>query len=106
MVDCKHPSPCALLFSRLVREFIRQFGLKLNPFLLADNKTWYFLNGTRTRAEEVNKNPDILNYPVNASERGKSATELFRETLHKVRAQREGMLPSSRVAHPHCGYVL
>ncbi|KAM6100904.1 L-amino-acid oxidase-like [Pterocles gutturalis] len=69
---------------RLVREFIKQFKLKLNPFFETDNNTWYFLNGTRIKAEEVEKNPNILNYPVKASERGKSATQLYRETLNKT----------------------
>ncbi|KAM7079764.1 L-amino-acid oxidase [Ciconia maguari] len=69
---------------RLVREFIRQFDLKLNPFIQTDDKTWYFVNGTRTRAEEVNRNPNILNYTVKPSERGKSASQLYREALSKA----------------------
>ncbi|NXY24897.1 OXLA oxidase, partial [Atrichornis clamosus] len=69
---------------RLIREFIRQFDLKLNPFIQRDGNTWYFLNGTRVRAEEVDRNPDILNYPVKPSERGKSARQLYREALGKA----------------------
>ncbi|XP_058713357.1 L-amino-acid oxidase [Poecile atricapillus] len=69
---------------RLVREFIRQFNLKLNPFIQRDNNTWYFLKGARVRAEEVNRNPDILNYTVKPSERGKSAVQLYREVLNKA----------------------
>ncbi|NXC21522.1 OXLA oxidase, partial [Corythaeola cristata] len=69
---------------RLIREFIRQFDLKLNPFIQTDDKTWYFVNGTRIRAEEVNRNPDILNYTVKPSERGKSASELYRGALNKA----------------------
>lgn len=100
LVVCKCLSPCALLFSRLVREFIRQFDLKLNPFIQTDNSTWYFVNGTRIRAEEVDRNPKILNYTVEPSERGKSASQLYREALNKVCAHGEVMLPSSDVAHP------
>ncbi|NXK00342.1 OXLA oxidase, partial [Corythaixoides concolor] len=69
---------------RLIREFIRQFDLKLNPFIQTDDKTWYFVNGTRIRAEEVNRNPNILNYTVKPSERGKSASELYRGALDKA----------------------
>ncbi|NWI93280.1 OXLA oxidase, partial [Pitta sordida] len=69
---------------RLVREFIRQFGLKLNPFIQRDDNTWYFVNGTRVRAWEVNENPDILRYPVMPSEKGKSAGQLYQETLDKA----------------------
>lgn len=77
------PSPCPS--SRLVCEFIRQFNLKLNPFIQRDNNTWFFLRGARVRAEEVSRNPDILNYTVTPSERGKSAVQLYREVLDKVR---------------------
>lgn len=77
---CHHSA----LFSRLVREFIRQFNLKLNPFIQSDNNTWYFLKGARVRAEEVNRNPDVLNYTVKPSERGKSPVQLYREVLSKV----------------------
>ncbi|NXN59977.1 OXLA oxidase, partial [Rynchops niger] len=69
---------------KLVREFIRQFDLKLSPFRLTDDNAWYFLNGTRIRAEEVNRNPNILNYTVKPSERGKSASQLYREALNKA----------------------
>lgn len=69
---------------RLVREFIKQFGLKLNPFIQTDDNAWYFLNGARVRAGEVDRNPDILNYEVKPSERGKSASKLYREALEKA----------------------
>ncbi|NWS47748.1 OXLA oxidase, partial [Probosciger aterrimus] len=69
---------------RLVREFIKQFGLKLNPFIQSDDNAWYLVNGTRVRAKEVNRNPNILKYPVKPSERGKSADQLYREALHKA----------------------
>ncbi|NXJ16192.1 OXLA oxidase, partial [Odontophorus gujanensis] len=66
---------------RLVREFIRQFELKLNPFRQTDDNAWYFVNGIRARVAEVNRNPDILNYTLSPSERGKSASQLYREAL-------------------------
>lgn len=87
---CKH-LPIPLLFPRLVREFIRQFDLKLNPFIQTDNNTWYFVNGVRARTGEVDRNPDILNYALHPSERGKSASQLYREALHKVRGHVEGI---------------
>ncbi|XP_027486905.1 L-amino-acid oxidase [Corapipo altera] len=74
----------ALPSARLVREFIRQFRLKLNPFIQRDNNTWFLLNGARVRAGEVEKDPDILNYPLEPWERGKSAWQLYREALHKA----------------------
>ncbi|XP_067400181.1 L-amino-acid oxidase-like [Emydura macquarii macquarii] len=70
---------------RIVREFIRQFGLKLNKFSLTDDNAWYLVNGVRTTAGNVSQNPDILNYPVAPSERGKSAYELYNQTLYPAR---------------------
>ncbi|NXG60603.1 OXLA oxidase, partial [Hemiprocne comata] len=69
---------------RLVREFVRQFGLKLNQFLQTDENTWYLINGIRVQAKEVEKNPDVLNYTVKPSEKGKSADQLYREALGKA----------------------
>ncbi|XP_009999970.1 PREDICTED: L-amino-acid oxidase [Chaetura pelagica] len=68
----------------LVLEVIRQFGLKLSPFQVRDPNAWYLINGTRIRAGEVEKNPDVLNYPVKPSEKGKSPTQLYREALDKA----------------------
>uniref|UniRef100_A0A8C9F0Z1 Amine oxidase n=1 Tax=Pavo cristatus TaxID=9049 RepID=A0A8C9F0Z1_PAVCR len=67
--------------SKLVREFIRQFELKLNPFRQTDDNAWYFVNGIQARVAEVNRNPDILNYTLRESERGKSASQLYREAF-------------------------
>ncbi|NWW54265.1 OXLA oxidase, partial [Pedionomus torquatus] len=69
---------------RLVREFIKQFGLKLNTFKETDPKAWFFVNNVRARDEEVTKNPNILKYPLNPSEKGKSAQELYKNVLKKA----------------------
>uniref|UniRef100_A0A8C9EYV1 Amine oxidase n=1 Tax=Pavo cristatus TaxID=9049 RepID=A0A8C9EYV1_PAVCR len=58
--------------------------LKLNPFRQTDDNAWYFVNGIQARVAEVNRNPDILNYTLRESERGKSASQLYREALHSV----------------------
>uniref|UniRef100_A0A8D2LAZ9 Amine oxidase n=1 Tax=Varanus komodoensis TaxID=61221 RepID=A0A8D2LAZ9_VARKO len=57
---------------RIVREFVKKFGLKLH------------LNNIRARVKDVEKNPDILGYPVDPSERGKSAVELYYQALRAV----------------------
>lgn len=88
----EHSPPRAPLFFRLVREFIKQFNLNLTPFRM-DGNTWYAVNGVRARMDQVNQNPDVLKYPVNPSEKGKSATQLYREALDKVRAHSGGMRP-------------
>ncbi|XP_074872924.1 L-amino-acid oxidase-like [Carettochelys insculpta] len=69
---------------RIVREFIKQFHLKLNKFSESDDNAWYLVNGIRKRAGAVKKDPDILNYTLAPSERGKSADELYKGILAKV----------------------
>ncbi|XP_039356618.1 L-amino-acid oxidase-like [Mauremys reevesii] len=69
---------------RLVREFIKKLKLKLNPFYNSNDKGWYFVNNVKARAGEVERNPDILQYPVLPTERGKSASQLYNQTLVKV----------------------
>ncbi|KAG6929585.1 hypothetical protein G0U57_005405, partial [Chelydra serpentina] len=68
----------------IVREFIRQFDLKLNKFSEMDDNAWYLVNGIRTTAGNVKQNPDILNYTLAPSEKGKSAKELYVGILKKV----------------------
>ncbi|XP_067393730.1 L-amino-acid oxidase-like [Emydura macquarii macquarii] len=69
---------------RIVREFITKFKLKLNPFYNTDDNGWYLVNNVRARSGDVERNPDILQYPVHPSEKGKSASKLYDQTLDKV----------------------
>nr|XP_006119788.1 L-amino-acid oxidase-like [Pelodiscus sinensis] len=69
---------------RIVREFIRQFNLLLSTFYSSHNNAWYLVNNVRARHIDVEKNPDILNYPVRPEEKGKSAIELYNQTLDRV----------------------
>ncbi|XP_074873189.1 L-amino-acid oxidase-like [Carettochelys insculpta] len=69
---------------RIVREFITKFNLQMNPFYNTDDNGWYLVNNVRARSREVDQNPNILNYPVLPTEKGKSATELYNQTLEKV----------------------
>ncbi|CAM2101666.1 unnamed protein product [Caretta caretta] len=77
---------------RIVREFVTKFKLKLNPFYNTDDNAWYLVNNIRARAGEVERNPDILQYPLHPTERGKSASELYRQTLDKEFLIKEGNL--------------
>ncbi|TFJ97842.1 E3 ubiquitin-protein ligase TRIM39-like [Platysternon megacephalum] len=69
---------------RIVREFITEFKLKLNPFYNTNDNAWYLTNNVRAKSGDVDRNPDILQYPVLPAERGKSASELYDQTLDKV----------------------
>ncbi|XP_067393734.1 L-amino-acid oxidase-like [Emydura macquarii macquarii] len=69
---------------RIVREFIKKFKLKLNPFYNSNENGWYLVNNVRARIGDVDRNPDILKYPVDPTERGKTADILYDQTLDKV----------------------
>ncbi|NXO02796.1 OXLA oxidase, partial [Rhinopomastus cyanomelas] len=69
---------------QLVHELVGQFGLELNRFLQTDGSTWYLLNGSRWRTEDVEQNPNLLRYPVAPSERGKGPRQLYMEALGKA----------------------
>uniref|UniRef100_A0A8C8RTM1 Amine oxidase n=1 Tax=Pelusios castaneus TaxID=367368 RepID=A0A8C8RTM1_9SAUR len=69
---------------RIVREFITQLKLKLNPFYNTNANGWYLVNNVRARAGDVERNPDLLQYPVAPAEKGKTASELYDQTLDKV----------------------
>ncbi|XP_059570363.1 L-amino-acid oxidase-like [Alligator mississippiensis] len=72
---------------RIVREFIRQFHLKLKEFSQMNDNAWYLVNGIRARVREVKQNPDMLNYTLYPKERGKSPSELYRETLQTAMSE-------------------
>ncbi|XP_069873246.1 L-amino-acid oxidase-like [Dipodomys merriami] len=70
---------------RLAHFFIKKFGLKLNKFIQSDNNTWYLFNGHRYREWEVKANPGLLGYSVKATEKGKSAMDLFHQSIMKLK---------------------
>uniref|UniRef100_A0A8C6X1H3 Amine oxidase n=1 Tax=Naja naja TaxID=35670 RepID=A0A8C6X1H3_NAJNA len=65
---------------RIVREYIRKFGLQLNEFFQENENAWYYIKNIRKRVWEVKKDPSLLKYPVKPSEEGKSASQLHQET--------------------------
>ncbi|MCA0987168.1 flavin monoamine oxidase family protein [Guptibacillus algicola] len=63
----------------LVLEYIRQFGLPINKFLNSSPNDLIFVNNVLTTRKDYEENPDILGFPVDEDEKGKTATELFLE---------------------------
>nr|BAN82140.1 l-amino acid oxidase [Ovophis okinavensis] len=82
---------------RIVREYIRKFGLQLNEFSQENENAWYFIKNIRKRVGEVNKDPGLLKYPVKPSEEGKSAGQLYEESLGKV---------VEELKRTNCSYIL
>ncbi|WP_377890558.1 flavin monoamine oxidase family protein [Alkalihalobacillus sp. R86527] len=63
----------------LVLEYIRQFQLPVNKFKNSSPNDVIYVNNVLTTRKEYEKNPDMLGFPVNEDEKGKTATELFLE---------------------------
>ena len=61
-----------------------KLGLQLNTFIQDDENTFYYVNGLLQRTSTVKENPDVLRYPLNDTEKGKSAGQLFDMALWKV----------------------
>ncbi|XP_038595466.1 L-amino-acid oxidase-like [Micropterus salmoides] len=76
-------------YHRIVRWFADELGVKLQNFTMDDPNTFYLVNGLRKRTYAVKANPDILNYNVRRSEKGKSADELLQQALQKVKDEVE-----------------
>lgn len=68
----------------IVRWFAKELGVKLNPFIMDDDNTFYLVRGLRKRTYSVKANPDILKYELPKSERGRSPDQLLQRALQKV----------------------
>ncbi|NWQ44231.1 flavin monoamine oxidase family protein [Bacillus sp. EB106-08-02-XG196] len=61
----------------LVFEYIHRFKLPINRFINATPRDLIFVNNVLTTSAYYEKNPDILGFPVQEWEKGKTANELF-----------------------------
>ncbi|KAL2085846.1 hypothetical protein ACEWY4_019166 [Coilia grayii] len=72
-------------FHKILLTLVAQLGLQLNVFIQDDENTFYYVNGLLHRTSTVKENPDVLGYPLNDTEKGKSASQLFDMALGKIR---------------------
>ncbi|TSQ58033.1 L-amino-acid oxidase [Bagarius yarrelli] len=72
-------------FHWILRNFTAKLGLKLNKFIEEDINTYYYINGLLHKTYKVKQNPDVLNYTLTDQEKGKTASELFNQSLWKIR---------------------
>ncbi|MCP3027768.1 flavin monoamine oxidase family protein [Halobacillus sp. A5] len=63
----------------LVLEYIKKFRLPVNSFMNSSPDDLILANNVLTTRKEYEENPDILNFPVNEDEKGKTALELLLE---------------------------
>jgi monoamine oxidase len=64
---------------RLVFEYIKRFNLPVNRFINSSPQDLIYVNNVLTTQSEYKRNPDILRFPLEDDEKGKTATELFLE---------------------------
>ncbi|KAM4652154.1 L-amino-acid oxidase-like [Discoglossus pictus] len=72
------------IFHKIVLTYIEKFKLKLSEFIQYNLNTWYAVNNVIKRTYAGDDNPDILGYKVKNSEKGKSAAQLYKESLAKI----------------------
>ncbi|XP_061538041.1 L-amino-acid oxidase [Phycodurus eques] len=72
-------------FHKILLSFASKLEIPLNHFIQNDMNTYFLLNGNLHKNFAVVNNHDVLNYTLDEGERGKSAAQLFSETLWKVR---------------------
>ncbi|KAM9812651.1 L-amino-acid oxidase [Syngnathus typhle] len=72
-------------FQKILLSFASKLQIPLNHFIQDDRNTYFLLNGKLHKNFAVANNNDALNYTLTEGERGKSAGQLFSETLWKVR---------------------
>uniref|UniRef100_A0A452Q7Q9 Amine oxidase n=1 Tax=Ursus americanus TaxID=9643 RepID=A0A452Q7Q9_URSAM len=70
---------------RLVHTYVKKLGLKLNKFIQYDGNTWYLINGKRHRSREVQDNPGVLGYSMSPTEKAKSPSNLFDQSIAKLK---------------------
>ena len=68
----------------LVLEYIRKFGLQVQPFINETPEDIIYVNGIRTWLQSYQQQPDILKYPVAPHERGKTAQELLNMAIQPI----------------------
>ncbi|KAL6104981.1 uncharacterized protein ACO6RY_06603 [Pungitius sinensis] len=71
-------------FHKILLSFASKLQVPLNPFIQHDVNTYYLINGVRHKTGAVGDAPNLLNYSLSEGERGKSAAQLFSQTLWKV----------------------
>lgn len=61
----------------LVFEYIRRFKLRTTKFINSTKRDLIFVNNVLTTRDYYEQHPEVLGFPVQEEEKGKTATELF-----------------------------
>ncbi|WP_173918636.1 flavin monoamine oxidase family protein [Halobacillus sp. Marseille-Q1614] len=80
----------------LVMEYINRFQLPVHTFNNSSPEDLIFVNNVLTTRKEYEENPDILNFPVDEDEKGKTALELLIEATQPFLDLYEKSSPEER----------
>ncbi|XP_012415560.1 L-amino-acid oxidase-like [Trichechus manatus latirostris] len=69
---------------RFTHEFISKFCLKVGEFSQSNLRAWVLVNKVRRQTGEVQSDPSLMGYVVKEDEKGKTAEQLFSQSLKKV----------------------
>lgn len=72
-------------FHNITLLIAKMLQVNLNEFIVDNNNTFYLLNGLLKTTSAVKTNPDVLEYNVSPSEKGKSAEQLLQQALNEVK---------------------
>ncbi len=81
---------------KLVMEYIKKFQLPVHVFNNSSPEDLIFTNNVLTTRKEYEANPDILNFPVEEDEKGKTALELLLEAVQPFLYLYEQSTPEER----------
>ncbi|MBC7249190.1 MAG: flavin monoamine oxidase family protein [Anaerolineae bacterium] len=90
----------------LTMAYVKKWGLSVSPFTMHNPRGFCYVHGLRHRVAEVNADPDRLGFDVAEHERGKTAAQLWQETLRPLlqRFEREGEAAWPEVVAQCSGY--
>lgn len=69
---------------KLVFEYIKKFNLPINQFINSTPNDLIYVNGVKTTEKIYEKNPDILNFPVEPSEKGLNVDQLLERAISPI----------------------
>ncbi|XP_040181728.1 L-amino-acid oxidase-like [Rana temporaria] len=75
---------------RLIREFIRQCELQMNPFIISNENNVYLFNNIRQLQKDVAKKSNLFGFALTSEEEGISVKDLFSKVAFKFIQQVAG----------------
>src|SRR5436305_10250611 len=65
----------------LTNAYIEKFGLKVSPFTMGNPNAYYYVNGRLHRIRDAEENFSALNFPLAETERDRTVSALWEETI-------------------------